>query len=740
MYSSDEYEQMKTSKNSVSGGFYQNNKLLVWVFIAIILIAIVVVLIKKNGDSTSSKTNVNKYSISIYPENDITLSPGNSTRLVAIVKSNASAKVTWSSSDDGVVSVDNGLIRALKYGKTVITATYTHTDSKSYTSKKEITVADGKKDVTLSDISIKDGSLAMPLSATYNIITNPIPSDAYVFAKTLTSSNENVVKINDEGMIQAVSEGEANVTININEGVIIRNLKVYVSNTYTNTEMILNPTKISLSKEIDKIKIGGSAQISYVVEPNEAKNTIVNWTSSNESVLKVDKNGIIEGINEGMATIKIEALNGISDTLDILVESELSQATDIQVPNDLYFETGQSDTIIPIIIPENAIDKSVTCTSNNPAIVTVNSTGTSCVITAISEGQAVVTVKVNSTDVTKNINVIVSAPFKQSSGGGSSCRSCSKTCPSGQYCSCGNCVSCKSGNYCSGGKKIACPAGKGSLSNSTMPSDCTFCAKGYYSTGDGKGCIACPAGYTTSSSGATNKSACSVKLDSKCAANQYPDANGKCKSCPTDYPYSDVGVASIYKCYRTIPAGNKLENGVLKPCNAGTAAGSRKVYYDVKNNSCTACSIGTYQDKTGQTSCKPCSTVKKTGATSCSNDANPQKTCPSGQFLEGTECKPCPQGHKCSNNKKTACPVKTFQDLGSQSTCKPCEAGYTTKGEGSIRCIYKSVACSKGLILKRYESCYVPPGMECDAGNGYNTKQKNCDFSKCQVRDCRKKS
>ena len=54
----------------------------------------------------------------------------------------------------------------------------------------------------------------------------------------------------------------------------------------------------------------------------------------------------------------------------------------------------------------------------------------------------------------------------------------------------------------------ACQAGTGSLVRAGSPTNCSPCAKGYYATGDGTGCVKCPSGKTTSNIGAKSLSEC----------------------------------------------------------------------------------------------------------------------------------------------------------------------------------------------------------------------------------------
>ena len=64
--------------------------------------------------------------------------------------------------------------------------------------------------------------------------------------------------------------------------------------------------KITLDKENVTIGIGGVYALSAKVEP-ENTNDRVEWSSSDEKVASVDKNGTVTGISEGKAVITVKA-------------------------------------------------------------------------------------------------------------------------------------------------------------------------------------------------------------------------------------------------------------------------------------------------------------------------------------------------------------------------------------------------------------------------------------------------
>lgn len=65
--------------------------------------------------------------------------------------------------------------------------------------------------------------------------------------------------------------------------------------------------------------VGATRQITATIEPADADDKTVTWSSSNESVATVDGNGLITFVGEGTATITAKTSNGIEATVTVTV-------------------------------------------------------------------------------------------------------------------------------------------------------------------------------------------------------------------------------------------------------------------------------------------------------------------------------------------------------------------------------------------------------------------------------------
>ena len=657
------YKETNNSNNSL--------RIIIIVILAIILLALLYFVFKGKFGSKEP----DKYTLSIYPES-IVIPLGKSQNISYEVRKNniivPEASVRLTIVDESVASVDNTIVTGLKYGKTIVMASYVSTDGKTFQETKDITVADGNPSVAITNVTFPDGDLQMPFNGTYNINLGINPPNGFVENKVITSSNPNVVTVDNTGSVTAISEGEAIISIDINNGTFKKDIMVYVTRESEISKLVVSPTSITINNPVSKLKVGETANLKYDISPTNASIDNIKWTSSNENVLTVDYRGKVTAVKEGLATIKVQTFNNLSDTISIQVEKKEVEITDISLSiTDLYLTVGESQMVVPIINPADATDKGLTYTIDNSSVVQIlpSSDTSSVTITPLAVGTAVLTIKANTGNAVKTLNIIVAEATEPSGGvsGGSSCSNkCKEDCGAGKYCSCGKCVGCPAGNYCYNNKKTACAAGKGSIANSSSYQDCSNCAKGYYATGDGKGCQKCPAGLTTSSSGATSKDACNVESgEPACAAGKY--LIGKtCADCPTgSYCPGDNAKYSCPSGKTTKGSGSKNSSACsvkVKQCDAGSY---------LSGSNCITCPKGSYCYDNTKHSCPVGKTTNSTGSTSIS--ACVTIRCSSGRYLSGSTCIICPKGSYCYGNNKYSCPTgKTTTTTGatSSASCK----------------------------------------------------------------------
>ncbi|MBQ5958084.1 MAG: DUF2436 domain-containing protein [Bacteroidales bacterium] len=170
----------------------------------------------------------------------------------------------------------------------------------------------------------------------------------------------------------------------------------------------LNGTLVeSITADDVTVVVGATASITNLtVLPADATNPAVTYTSNDETIATVDDNGVVTGVGVGETTVTIAATDGSGVTGTITVTVNGIDVTGITA-SDVTMMSGETATITYTVAPTNATDQSVTFTSANTAIATVDTDG---VVTGVAPGETTVTIaSVSNPEVTAEITVTVTA-------------------------------------------------------------------------------------------------------------------------------------------------------------------------------------------------------------------------------------------------------------------------------------------------------------------------------------------
>ena len=80
-------------------------------------------------------------------------------------------------------------------------------------------------------------------------------------------------------------------------------------------------TGVTILEDYHEILVGETTELTAVIEPSDALDKTVTWSSDNESIATVDVNGVVTGVEEGLVLISVETNDGgHTDTVAIRVE------------------------------------------------------------------------------------------------------------------------------------------------------------------------------------------------------------------------------------------------------------------------------------------------------------------------------------------------------------------------------------------------------------------------------------
>ncbi|MBO7510908.1 MAG: Ig-like domain-containing protein, partial [Bacteroidales bacterium] len=321
-----------------------------------------------------SSITLNKTAITIYNGKTETL-----TATVSPSTANNTG-VKWTSSNTSVASVSSsGVVTGVARGTATITVTAKDGSGKSASCQVEVKQYVTGITLNKTSLSLNEG-LTSPLS-----VSSITPDNANDKTYTWSSSNTSIATVSTTGVVTAVSKGTATITATANDG--------SGKSASCSVTVIRLVSSITLDKASISIYNGKTQTLTATVSPSTANNTGVTWTSSNTSVATVSSSGVVTGVGRGAATITVTAKDGSGKSASCQVEVKQYVTGVTLNKTSLSLNEGQTSTLsVSSITPDNANDKSVTWSSSDRAIATVDQSGK---VTAVSKGTVMITATAN---------------------------------------------------------------------------------------------------------------------------------------------------------------------------------------------------------------------------------------------------------------------------------------------------------------------------------------------------------
>lgn len=197
-------------------------------------------------------------------------------------------------------------------------------------------------------------------------------------------------------------------TINLSNG-SLNGLGLDALSIYAST--IVEATGVTVTGEAT-VPVGRSVTLSAEVSPTDNTNKGLVWSSSDEAIATVNENGVVSGLSLGEAVIAATTTDGseISGSFTLTVTAAI--VSSISIAGDESIIVGNTVTLTTEILPTDAADKSITWSSSDESIATVDENG---VVSGLNVGEAVVTATANDgSEVTASFTLTV-APLLISS-------------------------------------------------------------------------------------------------------------------------------------------------------------------------------------------------------------------------------------------------------------------------------------------------------------------------------------
>lgn len=197
--------------------------------------------------------------------------------------------------------------------------------------------------VPVTGISLDEDRFTLLEGEGRTLIATVSPSHASNKAVIWSSSDPQVAEVNGSGVVTAKNPGNAIITATTMEGQKTASAKVTVKKAVEEVPV----TGVKLDRDSLKLLVGETHKLKAIVQPNDASNQAVIWSSSHPKVASVDEEGVVTAQKAGEATITVTtAEGGKTDTAAITVRKKNDrEGTLVAADSALWLSPGITTSV-----------------------------------------------------------------------------------------------------------------------------------------------------------------------------------------------------------------------------------------------------------------------------------------------------------------------------------------------------------------------------------------------------------
>lgn len=306
-------------------------------------------------------------------------------------------QLLWKSSDESVAKVSaNGTVNGVSAG--IVTITAYAKDDETVAGSVQVEIRTPVKNITLdtreAKLLIGGADELAKLYLNYEVV----PEDAYHQDVEWSSSNEKVAIVDENGVVTALSKGNATIT-----ATSIDPSAVKKTNCQIKVDQLV--TGIELEKADVLVPVNKTVRVKATALPADASNKGLIWASSDESIAKVSQDGTVRGVTKGETTVTAKAKDagGFETVIKVTVVSPVSKITPSE--KKITLPVGLTQTVTAFVEPEDADVRDVIWSSSNERVATVDQNG---VITGVGAGTAnIIATAVDGSNVKGQVSVTI---------------------------------------------------------------------------------------------------------------------------------------------------------------------------------------------------------------------------------------------------------------------------------------------------------------------------------------------
>ena len=224
-------------------------------------------------------------------------------------------------------------------------------------------------EIDVEEIVLKDEAISVDTAVNYRIAPEIYPSTAADEKLLYFSSNEAVATVDEEGLVTPIATGVATIYVFSEDMQVNASMEIDVVDE-VKAESIEMPERL-------QINIGEEAELNAKVYPKNYTKGAVTYESSDESIVEVNKDGVVTANEPGEVIITARVKNSEKD--EVVAETVVTVVVPVE---EIYFEDeyiitklNDENDIMPVVLPDDATVKSCKWESSNDNVCYVDENG-----------------------------------------------------------------------------------------------------------------------------------------------------------------------------------------------------------------------------------------------------------------------------------------------------------------------------------------------------------------------------
>ena len=295
--------------------------------------------------------------------------------------------IRWSSSDEKVATVDNGIVTPKGVGKADIKVKDIVSGKEAVCVVEIVKPTDGAvviKRITLNETSLKMrvGEKSVQLQAScYDEADNLVENYSELEWTAEQMQGENglvdVVAVSQVGVVEAKNPGYTYIIVADK-----KNKAVKAKCDVTVERALIPVEEVVILASSELVRVGETLKLNVTVNPSEADDKTLVFKSSDDKIATVSSEGVVTGVSKGVVEISATSANGVEGKCTLNIVKDIAFGA-LEV--DLL--RGAEKKLELIYYNDAVKTMPVTWTTSDDNVVSVDETG---MLTANNEGTAVI--------------------------------------------------------------------------------------------------------------------------------------------------------------------------------------------------------------------------------------------------------------------------------------------------------------------------------------------------------------